>query len=227
LNQGFVITIDGPAASGKSSVSREIARRFSWKWVSTGAFYRGLGYVAMQVGVNIEDETALAELAHSDIWSVEMGMDRTRVVYNHFDVTSEIGREDVGNIASLVSRFPAVRKALLQGQRDCLKKAQALGSLALVAEGRDCGTVIFPDSPAKVYLTANSASRAQRRSQELGLNVTEIMSAQKTRDHQDSSRKEAPLAVPENALVIDTSELGFEDVVKKVEEFIRQQISLS
>ena len=110
---GRVVTIDGPAASGKTSVSRELARRLGWYWVSTGAFYRGLGYVAQRLKYNLDDEQALAQLASSREWKVEMAENKTRVYLNvngeFEDVTDAIAAEDVGNIASKVSHFPKVR----------------------------------------------------------------------------------------------------------------------
>ena len=135
----FVVTIDGPAASGKSSVSRELARRMGWKWVSTGAFYRGLAYVAHVSHVSLRDEEALVQLAKSPVWSVRLASEETHVFLKNQDVTAEIGKEEIGSLASQVSSFSRVRSALLDAQRKC-----AEGGQGLVAEGRDCGTVVFP-----------------------------------------------------------------------------------
>lgn len=217
---GMVITIDGPAASGKSTVSRELASRLGWEWVSTGAFYRGLGYAALQTNIDITDVPALAELAASDVWSVKMNASRTQVFFQNKEVTDDIFNEDVGNIASKISHYPQVRKALLDAQRDC-----SAGPQGLVAEGRDCGTVIFPQAQAKIYLTASSENRAARRAAELGLDQEETQVAQKVRDQQDSTRKAAPLQVPENALVVDTTDMGLDEVVAKVEAFVRSKLS--
>ena len=216
---GLVVTIDGPAASGKSSVSRELAQRLGWKWVSTGAFYRGLAYVAMNLNIDLEDVKALAELTHNPIWNIRLESDRTKVFFNQQDVTDDISHEDVGNFASKVSHFPEVRKALLEAQRNCAK-----GSENLVAEGRDCGTVVFPEANAKVFLTASSSHRAARRASELGLDQQDMMNAQKERDHQDSNRKVAPLSIPEEAFVVDSTELSLSEVVDCVERFVRSKI---
>jgi cytidylate kinase len=121
---GIVVTIDGPAASGKSSVSREIAKKFNWNWVSTGAFYRGLGYVALQTKVDLTNEQALAELADSDKWSVEMTPNNTEVHFEGQCVTPLINQEAVGNVASIVSHFPQVRKKLLKNQEVRTKKVR-------------------------------------------------------------------------------------------------------
>ena len=165
----MVVTIDGPAASGKSTVSRELAKRLGWKWVSTGAFYRGLAYVALQTNVDLDDINSLKELTHSSVWNVSMESDRTRVYFKNQDVTDQIAHEDVGSFASRISHYPEVRKALLDSQRNCSQ-----GPHGLVAEGRDCGTVVFPQAQAKVYLTASSEHRAARRAAEQGSSQAEI-----------------------------------------------------
>lgn len=219
LDMGRVVTIDGPAASGKTSVSRELARRLGWHWVSTGAFYRGLAYVAQRTNANLENEKELAELSKSKVWRVEMAESKTRVYFGDEDVTDEIGREDVGNVASKISHFPKVRQALLDGQRDCSQRTEGL-----VAEGRDCGTVVFPTAEVKIYLTARSESRAERRAKEQGLSAEALIEEQNRRDHQDSTRKAAPLQIPENAHVVDTTTMNFEQVVAEVEKFVRTKI---
>lgn len=215
----MVITIDGPAASGKSSVSRELARRLGWSWVSTGAFYRGLAFAALQLQIDLDDVPALAELTHNPVWSVGLYDERTRVFFKDQDVTDLIAHEDVGSFASKVSHYPEVRKALLEAQRNCSK-----GSQGLVAEGRDCGTVVFPQAEAKVYLTASSEHRAARRAAELGLDQGDMAKAQKQRDLQDSTRKVAPMAVPEDALIVDTTELNLNEVVDKVIDYVKAKI---
>ncbi len=215
----MVITIDGPAASGKSSVSRELARRLGWQWVSTGAFYRGLAFAALQLQIDLDDVKSLADLTHNPVWSVKMEQDRTRVYFQEEDVTDQISHEDVGNFASKVSHYPEVRKALLEAQRNC-----SAGPQGLVAEGRDCGTVVFPDAEAKVYLTANNELRAARRAAELGLDQGETVKAQQQRDHQDSTRKVAPMAIPQDAYVVDTSTMNLNQVVDAVVTYVQNKI---
>ena len=215
----MVITIDGPAASGKSSVSRELARRLGWNWVSTGAFYRGLAFAALQLQIDLDDVKSLTDLTHSSVWSVRMNDDRTRVYFEDEDVTDLIAHEDVGVFASKVSHYPEVRKALLDAQRNCSQ-----GPQGLVAEGRDCGTIVFPQAQAKVYLTASSEHRAARRAAELGLDQGEMVKAQQQRDLQDSTRKTAPMAVPEEALIVDTTELNLTQVVDRVIDFVKDKI---
>jgi cytidylate kinase len=216
---GFVITIDGPAASGKSSVSRGLSKLFSVPWVSTGAFYRGLAYVAIEQNINLEDKEALTELAMSDIWRVVMAVEKTQVWFKDQDVTDFIFKEEVGNVASKISHYPEVRSSLLDHQRQCAFKDRGL-----VAEGRDCGTVVFPQAEVKVYLTASSEHRAQRRALELGLDEKELAVQQKQRDEQDSTRKVAPLQIPNDALVVDASQMSLNDVVEKIYLFAKEKI---
>ena len=214
-----VVTIDGPAASGKSSVSRGLAQQMGWKWVSTGAFYRGLACVAQDIGVSIEDEAALVALAESKDWKVVLGEQRTQVFYGKKDMTDQVYTEETGSAASKISHYPLVRKSLLQAQRDC-----AIGVAGLVAEGRDCGTVVFPSAPVKIFLTAHSENRAVRRAKEEGRSVEETQKAQQIRDRQDSTRQAAPLQVPEGAVVVDTSEMGLNQVIDHVVAIVRKTI---
>ncbi len=212
---GFVITIDGPAASGKTSVSRMLAQKLGWNWVSTGAFYRGLAFVARETGCDLQSEDQLSQLSKSDRWNVSMGELKTHVFFDGQDVTDSISEESVGSIASLISHFPRVRASLLAGQRKFQESTEGL-----VAEGRDCGTVVFPAAEVKIFLTANSENRAQRRAKELGLNVQETILAQKQRDSQDSNRKAAPMQIPQNALVVDTSSKNLNQVVEEIEQYV-------
>lgn len=216
---GMVITIDGPVASGKSTVSRELAKRLGWQWVSTGAFYRGLAYTALQMKINLDDVKALTDLITSSVWRVQMDPGYTKVFFKDLDVTDQIVHEDVGFYASRISHYPEIRKALLQAQRNC-----SIGEHGLVAEGRDCGTVVFPNADAKIYLTASSENRAARRAAELGMDQNETIQAQKIRDQQDSTRKAAPLQIPEQAFVVDTTELSLSEVVDEVEKYVKKKI---
>lgn len=214
-----VVTIDGPAASGKSSVSRELAHRMGWKWVSTGAFYRGLAFVAMKENVVASDVDGLVRLAGSPIWSVQMDKDQTRVFLRDQDVSADVFSEENGSRASIVSQIPDVRRALLINQRNCAVRVPGL-----VAEGRDCGTVVFPTAFLKIYLTASQEERALRRSREHGLNFEETQSQQKVRDQQDSSRAAAPLQVPEDARVVDSNGLGLNEVVDRIHGWVMEAL---
>lgn len=214
----YVVTIDGPAASGKTSVSREIANRMGWSWVSTGAFYRGIAFVAQETGVPLDDEEKLVQLCQSGVWKVQMEHERTQVFLQGKDVTPSIYLENVGNAASKISQFPRLREALLDAQRKCADQVDGL-----VAEGRDCGTVVFPTAEMKFYLTARSEDRAKRRALEEGGDLKKTQEDQLKRDEQDSKRKAAPMQVPENAHVVDTSNMNLEQVVNEVERLIREK----
>lgn len=216
---GFVITIDGPAASGKSSVSRELAKRLTCPWLSTGAFYRGLAYVALQEKVPFSDAEKIAQLAFSPKWKIQVAPERTLVIYNQKDVTDAISEEIVGNYASQISKYPEVRQALLAQQRKFAESSQGL-----VAEGRDCGTVIFPTAEAKIYLTASSERRAERRAQEKGMEFSQIQAAQKDRDAQDTTRKAAPLQAAPDAYLLDSTEMSLSEAVDTIEAFVRSKI---
>ncbi len=208
---GKVITVDGPAASGKTSVSRDLARRLGWKWVSTGAFYRGLAYAARELGISSQDTAELLKLALSNKWTVKLDNERTRVLFLDKDVTKEVSAEGVGVLASQVSQIPEIRRELLDAQRRC-----ADGVSGLVAEGRDCGTVVFPQAEFKVYLTADSDARAQRRADEQGQSAADIKASQSQRDLRDSTRTVAPLQAAQDAYIVDTSHLTLPQVVDQI-----------
>lgn len=216
-----VITIDGPAASGKTTVSRELARKLGWKWVSTGAFYRGLAFVCVQKKQDTGQEDEVLKVVSSPDWEVRLGPEKTQVFYLGQDVTVEIASEKVGSVASQISQYPKVRSQLLQAQRDCAAQSPA----GLVAEGRDCGTVVFPQADMKVYLTANQGLRAARRAQEEGRSVEDTLKDQEVRDAKDQTRKTAPLQVPEDAEVIDTSEMTLDMVVEKIHQIAMARLS--
>ncbi len=224
----MIITIDGPAGSGKSTVARILAERLGILYLDTGAIYRSLGYLALKNGIPLDDEDRLAELAASMELSLEKGPSGTKVILNGEDVSSKIRTEEIGQAASSVSRHPKVRQALLELQRSFARKG------SLVAEGRDTGTVVFPNAHVKVFLTASPEVRAQRRYRELKEKGEEadyqaILESIVRRDRQDSSREVAPLKPAEDAVVIDTSELTVEEVVdrvlKLVEEWRRKHTS--
>lgn len=206
-----VITIDGPAASGKSSLSRDLAARLGWKWVSTGAFYRGLAWVAGREGIDLSDVKALVDLCSDPVWQVELQPEKTAVIWRGKDVSNEVFAESVGEKASRVSRLQDVRKALLQAQRNCAKNV-----VGLVAEGRDCGTVVFPNAALKVFLTASEEARAARRAQEKGADLNQIQASQRDRDQQDRTRNVAPLQVPPDGKVLDTNHLSLPQAVDQV-----------
>lgn len=216
-----LVTIDGPAASGKTTVSRELARLLKIPFVTTGAFYRALAYLSLEKKLDPRNERDLLKALDEETWELRLTPERTLIFLDGTDVTEACSQENVGSLASVVSSHPQVRARLLQSQRDCYR------SPGLVAEGRDCGTVVFPNAAAKFYLTARSESRADRRAQELGLSKDELVVEQKQRDYQDQTRKTAPLQIPAGAHVIDTSELSIQEVIEKTWSLARQDLGLS
>lgn len=214
----FIITIDGPAASGKTTISRKLAEKLNCEWVSTGAFYRGLGYFAFIERVSADDEQALLNLIESGRMQIKKSPEKTKVLINGEDITSEISREEVGDIASRLSRFSQVRKALLQPQREMVSKK------GLIAEGRDCGTVVFPEAQLKFYITASSEDRAKRRALEHGSDAEKVLEQQKARDQQDSQRKVAPMEAATDAYIIDTTGFSLEQAVNKIYQICQKSL---
>ena len=216
-----VITIDGPAASGKSSVSRELSRLLGWRWVSTGAFYRALGFVAESEGVALDNAADLVRLCgEALLWDVRLDADKTRVYYKDKDVTTIVMSEAAGGLASQISQIPEVRRALLANQRACANSGKGL-----VAEGRDCGSVVFPNAALKIYLTASQEERALRRAREQGLDVEHTLDQQHTRDTRDTQRSTAPLQIPDGARLVNSNGMDLEQVVQQIHAWAVEALS--
>jgi cytidylate kinase len=202
-----VVAIDGPAGSGKSTVARAVAGRLAIDYLDTGAMYRAVAFIAMRVGVDPEDNPAVAKLA------VNMTLDvAERVLVDGVDATIEIRSPEVTRAVSVVAVNPAVRKELVRRQREW-----AVEHGGGVVEGRDIGTVVFPGAPVKVYMTASDEERAQRRSQEmLDMHYDEVAADIARRDHIDSTRRHAPLAAAPDAVMVDTTTSTVDQVVELV-----------
>ncbi|HWG66056.1 MAG TPA: (d)CMP kinase [Rhodanobacteraceae bacterium] len=218
-----VLTIDGPSGSGKGTIARAVADRLGWHMLDSGAIYRAVGYAAGAKDLDVSDAQAVARCAAET--RVEFrdpgdGGD-TRVIIDGEDATDAIRTETAGAAASAIAALPAVRKALVDKQ---LAFRQAPG---LVADGRDMGTVIFPDAPFKVFLTASAAERAERRYKQLkskGLDVTlaNLLHEIELRDARDASRTVAPLRPAADAVVIDTTGQPIPMVVDRVLAVVRK-----
>jgi cytidylate kinase len=214
------VAIDGPAGAGKSTVTRKVAERLGYVIVDTGALYRVVALAAEQAGVGFDDEaraSALAEtLVAENAVQLRRGADGAQqVLLRGQDVSRSIRTQTLGQGASKVSAHPGVRKALLELQRS---QGRAGG---VVLEGRDIGTVVFPDAEAKFYLTASVEVRAQRRRDELAARGTppslqEVLSEVAERDRRDSTRPVAPLRQAEDAKLVDSSALSIEQVVEQI-----------
>ena len=208
-----VICIDGPTASGKGTVAAEVAKRLGYHFLDSGAMYRITAYAALQAGLLIDaaHETAIAQLAKS----LPVRFDGGRIYLGNQDVTDAIRTEEAGMNASRVSALPSVRTALVDLQHGFQRLP------GLVADGRDMGTVIFPDAPLKVFLTASAACRAERRYKQLiskgfQANIDDLRADLEARDARDSSRSVAPLKPAQDALVLDNSTLTIEQAVNQV-----------
>lgn len=212
-----VIAIDGPGASGKGTVAARVAATLGWNYLDSGALYRLTALYAEQCGTAWDNEAGLAQLAAA----LPATFIQSTVLLDGVDVSAAIRSERIGMGASAVAQFPAVRQALLQRQRDF---AAAGG---LVADGRDMGSVVFPNAVLKVFLTATPLVRAQRRARQLGLPESgtafeRILADIEARDEADHRRTVAPLQQLPDARLLDTSQLSIEEAVKKVIDWYKQ-----
>ncbi len=212
-----VIAIDGPSASGKGTVAARVAQELGWAYLDSGALYRLAALYAQRQGASWSDEAALAELAAA----LPVRFAGGTVFLADEDVGSAIRSEEIGMGASAVAALPAVRAALLQRQRDFLTEQ------GLVADGRDMGSVVFPQAQLKIFLTAAAQVRACRRAKQLGLpceglEYQRIVADIQARDLADSRRTSAPLRQEPDAKLLDTSDLGIDETVKKVLDWYRE-----
>ena len=217
-----VLTIDGPSGSGKGTISRLVADQLGWRLLDSGALYRAVGYAAGEEGIDLSDADAVTRCAETVKIRFQPSPDggETHVIVNGHDATDELRTETAGAAASAIAVIPSVRQALVDLQ---LGFRRAPG---LVADGRDMGTVIFPDAAHKFFLTASAAERAKRRYKQLkdkGLSVTLAVLQREieARDERDASRPVAPLKPAEGAVVIDTTGMPIETVVAKVFAVVR------
>lgn len=216
----LVIAMDGPSGSGKSSVSRGVARALGLRYLDTGAMYRAMTWWMLRAGVPVDDQTAVAARAAEP--ELVSGTDPAAptITVDGVDVSGPIRGKDVTAAVSAVAAVPAVRERLVSLQR------QTIGDGGIVVEGRDIGTVVAPDAPVKVYLTASAEARAQRRTKELtGATVAATQAAMARRDRLDSTRKADPLTLAADAIQIDTTDLGLDEVIAEVLRIARESAS--
>ncbi|MDY6322154.1 MAG: (d)CMP kinase [Succinivibrio sp.] len=225
MSKAVVIAVDGPGGAGKGELTQRLARDLGFALLDSGAIYRVLGYAARKAGLALFDEDSLVQEAQVLNLRFETTERGVRVMLGDEDVTSAIRTEEAGVNASKVAQFPAVRQALLQRQRAFRKEP------GLVADGRDMGTVVFPDAPVKIFLDARAEVRAQRRVKQLEAagkkaDYATVLSEIKDRDERDRNRKVAPLVPAKDAVVLDSSDLGIEEVYAKARALVREKTSL-
>lgn len=213
---GLVIAVDGPGGSGKSTVSRAIARRLGLRYLDTGAMYRAVTHAVLERRVDLEDTAGVVEVAERAALTVGTDPDHPSIAVDGVTVDVEIRTRAVTSAVSAVAAVPAVRSRLVAQQRKIIEAERG----GIVVEGRDIGAVVAPDAQIKVFLTASSEVRALRRSRQLGERGAEdlarTLAELARRDVLDSTRKVHPLAVPEGAIVLDSSALSVDEVVDEV-----------
>ena len=209
----MVIAIDGPAGAGKSTVARAVAGEIGFTYLDSGAMYRCVALAAQQGKADLDDGEAVGALAEG----LEIDFDGQRVLLDGDDVSDEIRSPEVSAAASQVSVHPHVRAAMVERQR------QLIAAGRYVAEGRDIGTVVSPDSPLKVFLTASDEERARRRAAETGEPVEQVLEAQRRRDARDTERKHGALRAAEDAVELDTTGFNLDEVVARVVALVRER----
>ncbi len=223
--KGLLITIDGPAGAGKSTLAKALAQALGYLYLDTGAMYRTVALAAKRAGVSLKDEDALTSLAGSLSIELIPSPGGVRVLLDGEDISQAIRTPEIDRLSSLVAQVEGVRQALTAKQR-------AFGAEGgVVAEGRDMGSVVFPDADLKFFITASPEVRAKRRFEELkqkGLEADfeKILAEIIERDKRDQERKVAPLVIPEGAIVIDTSHLNAKEVLDLVLQKIKENFPL-
>ncbi|MDC9597430.1 (d)CMP kinase [Xenorhabdus anantnagensis] len=220
-----VITVDGPSGAGKGTLCQALAEALNWQLLDSGAIYRVLALAAIHHQVDIQSEDALVPLAANlDVRFVPAN-GKLRVILEGEDVSNEIRTETVGNTASQTATFPRVREALLRRQR-AFRVAPGL-----IADGRDMGTVVFPDAPVKIFLDASAEERAHRRMLQLqengfSVNFDRLLSEIQERDFRDRNRAVAPLVPAQDALILDSTSMSIEEVINKALAYAKNALEI-
>jgi len=211
----MIIAIDGPSASGKSTLGRLLARALSLLYIDTGSMYRAVALAVIEANIDPNDKEAVATLANDLDIDLEGDPDSLKVWLNGRDVTDQIRTESVTEMSSIVSSIPAVRRAMVKRQR-------ALGKRGAVLNGRDIGTVVFPDADFKFFLTANPNERAERRYKEdeatSNSTLAETLADITERDRRDSTRADSPLKAADDAVIVDSTGKSIDEVFREMME---------
>jgi cytidylate kinase len=209
-----VLTIDGPSGAGKGTVSRAVAKKLGWNYLDSGSIYRSLAIALQKQNIDLANEWGIAKVAQSMALEFDCG-EAFLVKLDGVNITDQLALESTGNIASIIAAFPEVRRVLVKKLRDFKQMP------GLVADGRDMGTIIFPEAEIKVFLTASAAERAGRRYKQLiekgiDANLYTIINEIEERDRRDMERKTAPLVMASDAFYIDSSEMTINSVIEEV-----------
>lgn len=217
MDKRISIAIDGPAGAGKSTVARRLAAKLGFVYIDTGAMYRAIALWALRLGVSTSDNHRLEQLASEA--RIEFAAGSQAVLLNGEDVTEAIRAPEIADAASKVSQIPAVRRALVARQRQMGAEA------SVVMEGRDIGSVVFPDAAVKIFLDADAQTRAARRARELDMPANAVSAEMEERDRRDRTRAEAPLVQAPDAVYVDTTGLSIEEVEAALLKIVRDRTS--
>lgn len=219
---GFNIAIDGPAGAGKSTIAKKVAKELGFIYVDTGAMYRAMALYFLRNQITADDENGIAAACEEIQVSISYDNGEQQIILNGENVTGYIRTEEVGNMASASSVYPAVRAKLLDLQRNLARTND------VIMDGRDIGTCVLPDAPLKIYLTASVETRGERRYKELtqkgiSCNLEEICRDIKERDARDMNREIAPLKQAEDAILVDSSDMSIEEVADTIVSYARER----
>jgi len=212
----MVIAVDGPSGSGKSSISKAAALRLGFNFLDTGAMYRSITWFCISESLAKED--LIMEKINRQDFILDISIDplKDQVKVNGLDVSNFIREEEITSQVSIFAAMPQIRKFLVTKQRELVNESKN----GIIVEGRDIGSVVLPDAEFKIFITANDDVRAKRRSIQLDSNENEVLAAQRKRDFLDSSRKVSPLVIPDGAVILDNSDLDFDQSVNRFIEIV-------